>query len=1358
MIQEAEEDTMMPQGRRKRSRSEMTGDSLGGGEGVLFTMYRERWGRDLHQREAYTTYNHQSHSMPRRQATAHNCMIDDECSPRQSPWRTTNSSYSSARHCGKRRNYLLLLPVWIVLWFSLLMGESHASVACNTTEQCVAILQQPGSSTDCVDGYCTNPFQEGCLRHYLGTDRFPSKRTCNSEDMIFSEETQEWVYDDTHCQISPFGYSEIRILSQNWESAMFTSWILQIVLSELAQVPATIESSGPNRQLNFYDPAMSFSYGALGYDFDALQRANTVLLGATCPRQWRQTDNATLYQSCAHVITEVWSGHAPTVAELTAASVLEPPEGTGAVGKLSWFLPKFVAKRDPSLTHWLGIAGDFHRRKVASTFYTPTTFGHYCREIVPHNCTIETLFASRPPLDEAEADKYFVPGGIYQGYFRYTEENDCDLHPTTCHGHIADVPCEWTTFVTPQAYHLDIAVASKGSLEPNHAYSYGQLLDIWAAANATQSALLFYWWYPDPTYQRYLGTDAEMQAVQLPPPQQECVTHRVTPAQRCSANSTERRADAVGACDPEAHSLWKLIIANLYPYLQGRMPQLDNNNQNESSSDDTMTTMTINVGDPNIAKYGRAFQSPAYGVLQALSITELQLGDMLEAWELKGVDQWNYDPREAVCEWMAANVDTFQTWIPRTYPRVLQQERYNQDTPVLHGIAVGLASTVILGVVAVSCAVYYWRNRPVLMFAQVGFLTFVLLGLLLVSLAALFKAVEPRDGVCVAQQWLLLLGFTLELVPLIVKVGAIHRMMQAAKRMKRITLQVRQLYGTVLLCCVAAVLLLSIWTAVDPSQRTKDITLHPDRITEHGETIVTVTHFCASENTVWRYTSMIWQLILLLCATILAIQTRNIRQDLNESHTLGVMIYSQFVFVVLRSITFVLETVSVDGAASISRSTLEALRSLILSLDVFVALNIYFTPKLWMLYHHDDDYFKTMLAVQRRASSVVDSVSRYSMINTGTTGSGLNLNGSVSVCDPVMELDLSVASGSKTTTTARRRRSSKMSSLGLTGSSLSNISKDMDNSFRTANASAIVDIKDIIIPEGQEDMDKTEKVANSSTRNLNYKVNGSSDICAEMIDDEETPRGAHPRSGSGKTDSTKSTASETIDDASDAERKLARKSHKELLEEGLRNFRNSYVSRATLLEQAAAVATDTEPPMAIAASATIIDHEEEPSDSEDDEEGQGRNGVLDVLDEKSGQAGEERGDTKDERESLVRENQHNQAEKRKARSFSGNEKQKASPTETRRNSDGKDLRNTNVRKSWQDYLQGIQKSTRNVVAAIGNDETAEQRTNWTKYVNEQGVGDEGFELDGEETSEIDDIFFEELCDNDEDLTDMHYFS
>lgn len=673
-----------------------------------------------------------------------------------------------------RRTILLLIP--LLFFLSSLVPECQASVTCETNDECSSLLR-PGS--ECINNECTNPFQQGCLKSYLGEEAYSALRTCNSEDTIHNTTA-------SLCTPSPLDYSEIRILSQvsvgilpnqsmfvlsccytkvlsfpitvsqNWESAMFTAWILQIVLSEFVQVPATIESSGPGRQLNFYDPAMSFSYGAMGYDFDALKRAND-RGGGSCPPTWRQSEDD--YQSCAHVIPEVWSGHASTVAELTAQGTSEPPEGTGVVGKLGWFIPKYLAKRDPSLAHWLGLSGGDNRRKVAETFRVPTTYGMYCAEIVTDNCTEPTLHASRPPVDEAEAAKYFVPGGAFNGYFRFTDENDCDLNPDTCVGHITDVPCEWTTFVTPQAHHLDLPVKSRGPLAPNNAYSYGQLLDIWAAANATRSPILLYWWYPDPTYQFYLGSEAEMQAVQLPPPRQVCITNRVTPAQRCGEDEVARMGVEAGSCDSEPHALVKVVIANLFHYVQGRIPE--NLGQNESTAGETAAA---------IERQNPALRSPGYDALQAFSITELQLGEIADAWENRGLDKWNYDPREAVCEWVVNNLETLQTWIPRTYPRKVVQEPYNHGNEVLYGFAVGVGCVVSVIVIATSVLAFIWRSRPLLVFCQVNFLFLLLIGLLLVAMGSVLVALEPQDSTCVLQNWCILLGYTLELVPLIVKV------------------------------------------------------------------------------------------------------------------------------------------------------------------------------------------------------------------------------------------------------------------------------------------------------------------------------------------------------------------------------------------------------------------------------------------------------------------------------------------------------------------------------------------------------------------------------------------------------------
>jgi hypothetical protein len=77
-------------------------------------------------------------------------------------------------------------------------------------------------------------------------------RVCNSEDGPDAA-------DLGHCRVPYEGldYMEIRIHNQNWESVFFESWVLQILLSEMLDVPVTIETGSPGVNNNFYQPQNS---------------------------------------------------------------------------------------------------------------------------------------------------------------------------------------------------------------------------------------------------------------------------------------------------------------------------------------------------------------------------------------------------------------------------------------------------------------------------------------------------------------------------------------------------------------------------------------------------------------------------------------------------------------------------------------------------------------------------------------------------------------------------------------------------------------------------------------------------------------------------------------------------------------------------------------------------------------------------------------------------------------------------------------------------------------------------------------------------------------------------------------------
>ena len=95
------------------------------------------------------------------------------------------------------------------------------SLDCTNNTRCEDLLR---IGSTCIDNKCTNPYEKGCLRRYLGKDTFPNKRICNSYDPPGS-------YEAGLCEKVQFDYSEIRIAGQNWDSALMTGMYIPSIPS-----------------------------------------------------------------------------------------------------------------------------------------------------------------------------------------------------------------------------------------------------------------------------------------------------------------------------------------------------------------------------------------------------------------------------------------------------------------------------------------------------------------------------------------------------------------------------------------------------------------------------------------------------------------------------------------------------------------------------------------------------------------------------------------------------------------------------------------------------------------------------------------------------------------------------------------------------------------------------------------------------------------------------------------------------------------------------------------------------------------------------------------------------------------------
>lgn len=577
---------------------------------------------------------------------------------------------------------------------------------------------------------------------------------------------------------------------------------------------------------------------------------------------------------------------------------------------MSWYLPKYTAKRDPTLLSYFGLeAGNdtIKRRKVAETFLRPQTWMYFCEEMTSDNCTSPyydgegRLIVARPPANKSEAVKYFLLGS-YHGHFNATDENDCDKHPETCTGHLINVQCDWSTFAISQAHHLGIPVKSSGSLVGG-GYAYGDIVDIYKAANFTKSDILIYWWTPEIKVQEFHGTDAEFQRVLLPPPSMECMESRVTQDQRCSINPEEHvGGDEVGACDAEAQILRKIIGSSL-------------------------SRITHHSDEVS--------RSPAYDTIKSLQISDFAINSMFEKWYKRNIDMWNYDPRDSVCSWAAENLSTLQRYIPDSYPRSLEVQKFDQTSSyaAMYIAAIGMTS---VGTVLVFT--WNYRTKEVFIHAQPIFLFMLLFGHALVCAGAILFSIEPTVPNCMARPWIVVLGNSLQMVPLIVKVSAINTVSKAARRMRRVTIRPNTLYKFTGVINGLVALYLLIWAVFDPNTLRTTMELTSD-VNEDEHQIVLMIHECASQSPAWIIATYVYQFLLLVAASVLAFQNQKADSRFVESFRLALVIYSHFLFTLLRALVWVFRK-------NLHQVTVSVAVSILLSLDVFAGLGIYFLPKI----------------------------------------------------------------------------------------------------------------------------------------------------------------------------------------------------------------------------------------------------------------------------------------------------------------------------------------------------------------------------------------------------------------------------
>lgn len=199
--------------------------------------------------------------------------------------------------------------------------DYQAGVSCSSDTDCE---NSYGKGSFCLSsGVCSNPYHSGCLRTLFPDDDQYTIRHCNSHD----EEI-----DNPTCRRSEHRYPEINIYNQDWEVALFFSWIYQIVLSEVLNVPVRVGLGRTSANLTSKESLQTSNFYSLGttlpamdgpsYPWHAIRKANE--MGGDCSR----TED-----DCVHIFPDVWMGQRSRYEEEYADGQIDYLDGNGQVGK-----------------------------------------------------------------------------------------------------------------------------------------------------------------------------------------------------------------------------------------------------------------------------------------------------------------------------------------------------------------------------------------------------------------------------------------------------------------------------------------------------------------------------------------------------------------------------------------------------------------------------------------------------------------------------------------------------------------------------------------------------------------------------------------------------------------------------------------------------------------------------------------------------------------------------------------------------------------------------------------------------------------------------------------------------------------
>ena len=204
-------------------------------------------------------------------------------------------------------------------------------------------------------------------------------------------------------------------------------------------------------------------------------------------------------------------------------------------------------------------------------------------------------------------------------------------------------------------------------------------------------------------------------------------------------------------------------------------------------------------------------------------------------------------------------------------------------------------------------------------------------GYVLFTISAITGTSGKSNFSCVIYEWSQLLGKSLVLMPILIKVSTINKLGRESRLCRRAKINPYHLTKNVTISITIVLVYLFTWTVMD-LPRMKD---HQFVLKNDFDSTVEVSRGCTSRSNHWRMVAFGFECIILFSTLVLSYQSRDIIEKLNESNCLMYLVYTHSAFLLMR--------LTVYGLGS--RTILVQINSILLALETIAAIVVYFVPQ-----------------------------------------------------------------------------------------------------------------------------------------------------------------------------------------------------------------------------------------------------------------------------------------------------------------------------------------------------------------------------------------------------------------------------